>query len=201
MSSSVRRRSGGSWLEGAGRSTPRTRPCAGSPTSSGCRRRPVASSSPAGRSATSSRWSRPGIPPGRTQPQRPATVAGRGDLWLASSIQSALDVGGRRVGPRSPRALAAHRPGAAGGARENDPATFFAVVATCGTTELLASSTTSPLVAEVCREHGPWFHVDGAYGGAGLAAPSVRTYRHRVCRLVHRRPAQVALLPPSTAAR
>ena len=55
----------------------------------------------------------------------------------------------------------------------NGPETFFAVVATSGTTNFgivddLAS------VAEVCREYGIWFHVDGAYGGAGLAAPSVR---------------------------
>ena len=50
---------------------------------------------------------------------------------------------------------------------------IFAVVGTAGSTNLgivddLAS------VAEVTTEHGWWLHVDGAYGGAGLAAPSVR---------------------------
>jgi L-2,4-diaminobutyrate decarboxylase len=50
---------------------------------------------------------------------------------------------------------------------------IFAVVATAGTTNLgvvddIAGS------ADVAAEHGWWLHVDGAYGGAGLAAPSVR---------------------------
>jgi L-2,4-diaminobutyrate decarboxylase len=49
---------------------------------------------------------------------------------------------------------------------------LFAVVATAGTTNFgivddLAS------VAQACQELGVWFHVDGAYGGAGLAAPSI----------------------------
>jgi L-2,4-diaminobutyrate decarboxylase len=53
------------------------------------------------------------------------------------------------------------------------PDTFFAVVATSGTTNFgIVDDLDS--VAEVCREYGIWFHVDGAYGGAGLAAPSVR---------------------------
>jgi glutamate/tyrosine decarboxylase-like PLP-dependent enzyme len=57
--------------------------------------------------------------------------------------------------------------------QDNDPRTFFAIVATAGTTNFgivddLAS------VAEVCAEYGIWFHVDGAYGGAALAAPSTR---------------------------
>ncbi len=49
----------------------------------------------------------------------------------------------------------------------------FAVVATAGTTNFgIVDDLES--VAEVCAELGAWFHVDGAYGGAGLAAPSIR---------------------------
>ena len=56
---------------------------------------------------------------------------------------------------------------------DGDPSSIAAVVATSGTTNAgivddLAGA------AEVCRELGAWFHVDGAYGGAGLFAPSVR---------------------------
>jgi glutamate/tyrosine decarboxylase-like PLP-dependent enzyme len=49
----------------------------------------------------------------------------------------------------------------------------FAVVATSGTTN---AGVIDPLdgAADVAAGLGVWFHVDGAYGGAGLAAPSVR---------------------------
>ena len=49
----------------------------------------------------------------------------------------------------------------------------FAAVASAGTTNLGAIDDLRG-VADVCAEHGLWLHVDGAYGGAGLAAESVR---------------------------
>src|SRR5215207_5554577 len=56
---------------------------------------------------------------------------------------------------------------------DGDPGSVAAVVATSGTTNAGIVDDLAG-VAEVAREHGLWFHVDGAYGGAGIFAPSVR---------------------------
>jgi aromatic-L-amino-acid/L-tryptophan decarboxylase len=56
---------------------------------------------------------------------------------------------------------------------DGDPASLAAVVATSGTTNAGIIDDLAGLAA-VSRELGAWFHVDGAYGGAGLFAPSVR---------------------------
>jgi glutamate/tyrosine decarboxylase-like PLP-dependent enzyme len=49
----------------------------------------------------------------------------------------------------------------------------FAIVATAGTTN---AGTLDDLeaAAQAAHDHGLWLHVDGAYGGAALCAPSVR---------------------------
>jgi glutamate/tyrosine decarboxylase-like PLP-dependent enzyme len=50
---------------------------------------------------------------------------------------------------------------------------LFAIVGTAGTTNAGVIDDLAA-VADVCDATGAWFHVDGAYGAAALAAPSVR---------------------------
>ena len=56
---------------------------------------------------------------------------------------------------------------------------LFAVVATAGATNTGIVDDLAG-VADVADEHQLWMHVDGAYGGAGLAAPSVRHLFHGI---------------------
>jgi len=73
---------------------------------------------------------------------------------------------GRLTGEALARALASDEPG-------GDAGRVVAVVATAGTTNAGLIDDLEG-VADVCTSRGIWFHVDGAYGGAGLCAPSVR---------------------------
>ena len=105
--------------------------------------------------------------------QRALVLAGRGahsSILAAARVMDAdviaIDAeGGRLTGSALRTAIEFLPP--------SDAARAFAVVATAGTTNAAIVDDLAG-VAEVAREHGLWFHVDGAYGGAALAAPSVR---------------------------
>lgn len=71
------------------------------------------------------------------------------------------DERGRLTGAALDEVLAAH------------PGEVFAVVASAGTTNAGLVDDLDG-VASACERHGVWLHVDGAYGGAALAAPSAR---------------------------
>ncbi len=81
------------------------------------------------------------------------------------AVQVSGDERGRMTGPALRRTLADLPAEVIEG--------MFAVVVTAGTTNLGVVDDIAG-VAEVAAEQGWWLHVDGAYGGAGLAAPSVR---------------------------
>ena len=56
---------------------------------------------------------------------------------------------------------------------EEDRSRLFAVACTAGTTNLGIIDDLEG-IGDVCADEDIWFHVDGAYGGAALAAPSTR---------------------------
>lgn len=73
------------------------------------------------------------------------------------------DENGRLTGPELERMIEAR-----GGAED-----IFAIVATMGTTNYGIIDDLAGL-ADVAEKYDIWLHVDGAYGGAGMAAPSIR---------------------------
>ena len=107
-----------------------------------------------------------------SQGARPTKVAAQ--LEAHSSITTACDVmDAELVGVRSDEHQRLSGDHLRAVLEAEGPETFFAVVATAGTTNFgIVDDLES--VAQVCAELGIWLHVDGAYGGAGLAAPTVR---------------------------
>ena len=84
------------------------------------------------------------------------------DVMDVDLVAVPLDEAGRLTGDHLRKAIT-----------PEDLDSLLAVVATAGTTNFgIVDHLDS--VADFCREHGLWLHIDGAYGGAGLCAPSVR---------------------------
>jgi glutamate/tyrosine decarboxylase-like PLP-dependent enzyme len=108
-----------------------------------------------------------GRPPGRwvlaTSDEAHSSVRSAARVMDVDVVAVPGDDRGRILGPALAAALDSVGPGDR----------VFAVAASAGTTN---SGIVDDLVgiADVCAGRGLWLHVDGAYGGAALAAPSVR---------------------------
>jgi glutamate/tyrosine decarboxylase-like PLP-dependent enzyme len=107
-----------------------------------------------------------GRPPGRLRlaatDQAHSSVVAAAAVMDADVLAVAPDARGRLTGTALEEAL--RRDGGEG---------VFAVAATGGTTNLGVIDDLAG-IADVCAGRGLWFHIDAAYGGAALAAPSVR---------------------------
>lgn len=90
-----------------------------------------------------------------------SSVASAAQVMDADMVEVSPDSRGRLSAPALAEVLE----------REGDR--IFAVVATTGTTNIGLIDDLAT-VGPLCRERGVWLHVDGAYGGAALAAPSCR---------------------------
>jgi glutamate/tyrosine decarboxylase-like PLP-dependent enzyme len=91
-----------------------------------------------------------------------ASVASAARVMDAGLIEVPHDERGRLTGDRLAETL-----------NGTDVDGLFAVVASAGSTNAGVVDDLAG-VADVCEDRGIWLHVDGAYGGAALLAPSVR---------------------------
>ena len=94
-----------------------------------------------------------------------SSVVAAGRAMDADVLKVPADEQGRMRGDALDATLA--------GLDADDSARIIAIVATCGTTNAGVIDDMAG-VAAACAREGVWMHVDGAYGGAGLLAPSVR---------------------------
>jgi glutamate/tyrosine decarboxylase-like PLP-dependent enzyme len=109
---------------------------------------------------------------GSERPERWAVVAAESAHPSIDSAAGVMDVdvllaavdGGQRLRGDAVATAIAGRPAGT---------EVFAVVATAGTTNLGIVDDIDG-VADACTSAGVWLHIDGAYGGAAMAAPSVR---------------------------
>ena len=164
----------------AARSSPRTRRCGGSPTSSGCPTTAggvFVSGGTAGNLSAliAARWNWRRRAGGAFDRTRGLIVASAGAHSSVAQAARAMDadvvlVPADERGRLTERRVARHgrraatRPTVSGCSPSSPPPGTTNV----GVVDDLAG------VAAVAAELGTWMHVDGAYGGAALAAPSVR---------------------------
>ncbi len=92
-----------------------------------------------------------------------SSIAAAAEVMDIDVIEALVDDSRRLTGKAVSDAISAAGP----------DVSILAVVATAGSTNLGIVDDLQT-VADVCATHEIWFHVDAAYGGAALAAPSVR---------------------------
>ena len=163
-----------SWLEAAGAIHAENQVLRLSPTAPACRQRLAAASCPAARRPTCPRSPSRAKPPGggSASPLRLRVVVGSDAHSSIGNTLRLLEMDALVV-PTADHRLTAGAVRAAIEA-DGDPRSLAAIVATSGTTNAGIIDDLAGLAA-VAAEHSLWFHVDGAYGGAGLFAPSVRS--------------------------